>query len=384
MRRINLYLGATMLVAAVAWAATDGGAESPLQQALDELLAGHNPQAERLALAAAIDNPRAWLVVASARRGQGDLDGARDAYSEFLAKYPGGELRPYALDQYAACRQRPAHRPPAPPSESLNEETRRELAEVDRQTYTESSTHFLIKARNLRLAKLLVVEAERALARASGLVAGREYPHVIELNVWADQSEYKAHARHSPEWSGGSSLIARGDNGTMIRRVDLTQLDSAGQFALRMLDSVLPHELCHLVLKDHFGDAPMPLFLNEGLAMAAEWRVDNSRVLLAGTALAGKAKISLDDLVSQQKLSIDVDVFYAEAYSLVAYLRTRMSDEQFKRVLRFVKQGCTLGDAIHRALYLPNNPALLEEIARGWEDDAIAQAQMLRTLQAAH
>ena len=200
----------------------------------------------------------------------------------------------------------------------------------------------------------------------------------MEIYVWADHQDYAAHAQDAPEWSGGCFSFATKD-GLIGRRIDLTQLDDRGRFNAVILDRVLPHEMSHLVTREYFGDAPCPLFLNEGMAMLSESVVDNSRLLLAGAALAGDKKIPLEDLFLRDRQDLrDVSVFYAESYSLTSYLHSRLSPAQFKSLLEAVKSGCTMDDALHRVLYMPQDNSLLVALSLAWQKDAIEQAQYLR------
>ncbi len=253
---------------------------------------------------------------------------------------------------------------------------------VDDRVYAESSEHFVVRARNAALAKLLAEEAEVALRRVSRLVlGGRAYPHSVEIHVWPDADSYAANApQAAPEWSGGAySLTSR--NGLLIRRIDLTQLDEQGRFATVMLDRVLPHEMCHLVMRELFGDAPSPLFLQEGLAMLAEAEPDADRIVLAGAALTGGEGIPLSDLLVIDRYDIENRaIYYAESYSLVSFLRRRLTADQFDAFLAHVKNGCTTVDALERALYSPPGEDFAPKLAEAWADEAVAQAEMIRAL----
>jgi len=150
-----------------------------------------------------------------------------------------------------------------------------------------------------------------------------------------------------------------------------------------MLDRILPHEMCHLVLKELFGDSYCPLFLNEGLAMMAESQVENSRIRLAGRTVAGKALRRLETICIAQQYNVEEPiVFYAESYSFVEFLHGRLSGQQFRDLLANVQQGCPVADAVQRSLYMPADDSFTADLANAWEDHAIAQAQYLEALAA--
>ena len=378
---VSIGAWATIAVTARAPVAADG-----TQKALEHLSAGRHETAERLAegLATRDSAPvrRAWLIVASARQRQGKYAAAVEAYQRFLRSCDRIEERRYVMRQIRTCRAAAA---PAektlPPSRSLTKEQMAELARVEEEFFTESSDHFLVRAKNRKLPKLLAREAERALTRICKVIMrGQEYPHTVSITVWPDRKQYLANAEDAPEWSGGSFRFTVKD-GIVTRRIDLTQRDAEARFDTVMLDRVLPHEMCHLVVKEHFGDAVCPLFLNEGLAMLAESEVDPRRLILAGAALAGDAGIELPDLFIRGRPDVgDPGVFYAESFSFVSFLHARMGPEQFRSFLGHVKGGCTVADAIQRALYMPADTNFPRKLAAAWQRHAITDAQYIRAL----
>ena len=150
---------------------------------------------------------------------------------------------------------------------------------------------------------------------------------------------------------------------------------------VNMLDRILPHEICHLVLAERFGDAHCPLPLNEGLAMMAETTLHNDRIRLAAAALASHRKIPLRRLLAATRVQADdAAVFYAESHSLVSFLHARLTARQFRDLLANLKDGCPFGDALQRALYLPPDEDFLPRLADAWAAEAIRQGQFLKAL----
>jgi len=380
--------GAALAAAAVSILSPADVRTAGIQKALEGLEKGRYEQAEREALALATDpahpTARAWMIVGAARQRRGRRAEAAEAYRLFLSSCTCPATQQFALGQIRACLHAgkgPAT--PQPPGKRLGKEVIGKLAEVHDRLYSESSEHFVVQARNPSLAKLLVAESEVALDRICRVIlAGQDYPHSVRVNVWTDHENFLAHATDAPEWAGGSFRLSTA-NGVTTRQIDLTQRDKHGQFATIMLDRILPHEMCHLVVKEYFGDATCPLFLSEGLAMMAEFEVENSRAELAGMAIAGKAKIPLEDLLVRRRYDVQKPaVFYAESFSFVEFLHGRMTDEQFRALLEHIKAGCTVADALQRSLYVPADESFLRALASAWEDHAIEQAQYLRALAA--
>jgi hypothetical protein len=360
----------------------------PVQKALDCLQKGDYLQAEKQGLSLATDaenaSPRAWAIVAAARQRRGDLAQAARAYRLLLGASESPDLQQFALAQVQVCEQ-PAAKPqaPVPPSKKLAKDDAAALAVVADKEFAESTEHFVVRARNQQLAKLLAVEAEVALDRICRVIlAGQEYSHSVTINVWPDHQAYRAHAADAPEWSGGSFRLVTAD-GVTTRQIDLTQRDARGQFAMVMLDRVLPHEMCHLVMQEFFGDATCPLFLNEGLAMIAESDVDHSRTRITGKTIAGRAKLSLEALLVSQRYNVEEPtLFYSQSFSFMEFLHQRTTGEQFRSFLEHIRSGCTTADALQRSLYLPANDAFLPALASAWEDHAVEQAQFEEALAA--
>ena len=381
-----------ILTASAAAMAAVGAVSAPshtesVQQALDALARNDLPLAERLGVGVVRSGPsagRAWLIVAEARHRAGRFTQAIDAYRQFQGACQSRSERAYAAERIQRCRREAAGVRPVPISEQLTAEQRARFLVVDsrHREHNESTEHFIVRAYNTHLAKLVGRQAEVSLERiCRTILSGQDYPHTVEINVWPTIKEYRKHATSAPEWSGGSFVLRREEDGRIVRRIDLTQLDEKGLFDVEMLDRVLPHEMCHLVLAELFGEAVCPLALDEGLAMLAEASADNSRIVLAGSALTGEGKIPLARLLLMERCAKDeAAVFYAEAFSFADYLQSRMTRRQFGEMLDHVKAGRPLDEAIQRALYVPCDEAFLGKLARAWEAEAIKQSQFLRAL----
>ncbi len=112
----------------------------------------------------------------------------------------------------------------------------------------------------------------------------------------------------------------------------------------------LAHELSHIVLglatKNPY--APLPRWLDEGLAMYAEGELppDNARAL--------QAAVGRDALISAQSLSgytgdaSQVDLYYGEVYSLVDFMLRTYGREKMSQLLQVFKQGALQDDALQQ------------------------------------
>jgi len=381
-----------LAVGACAWSVAAGPdptvTASPVQVALAEYRAGRWEAAARLAGTIAADparpRPEAWLIAAAAWQKRGELASAAEAYRMYLTFCEDPAVRDYALEQLAVCEQGPAAPPTsaALPSRALSTEQRLALAQVAPRLYVEVSEHFVVQTHNAQLSRLLIEQAERALGRITRFVMrGTEYPHTVELNVYPTAKEYRRRIDRDTEWSGATFELATDEAGFIRRVIHLTQLNEAGQFDVEILDRVLSHELCHLVVTEWFGDAYCPLYLQEGLATQAEYSPSRMRVILTGAAMAADKALALRDLLATESYQQgELPLLYAQTYSLIGYLHRRMSARQFTDMLGHVKGGCTLDDAIQRALYSPDDQDFLAKLERAWRQDALIQAQLLMAL----
>lgn len=386
--RSTILLLLVPVVAAAA--ATSVGLLTPTQQiqkSLEALEAGDYALAERGAarLAASGEDgaAHAWVIAAAALQRQGRFAQAAAAYRKYLPFCADSARRRYVQDQIARCQAAVAPpKPHQPPSAGLTERQRRELAVVEERTSVETSEHFTVHARNASLARLVARQAEAALARICRIVfSGAEYPHGVNVYVWPKAEDFAHNAVTAPEWAGGSFSIRPDENGRLLRRIDLTQLDEKDQFDLLLLDRVLPHEMSHLVLTEFFGDTHCPLAVNEGLAMLNEESVDNGRILLAGAAVGGDRGLPLARLLTVDRCNREnAAVVYAESYSLMRYLHARLTTEQFKDTLEHLKSGLPLDEAMQRALYVPAEEGFLDVMARAWAAEAIRQSHFLQAL----
>jgi tetratricopeptide (TPR) repeat protein len=98
----------------------------------------------------------------------------------------------------------------------------------------------------------------------------------------------------------------------------------------RMLDTVLPHELTHVIHREYAReDTPLPLWLLEGLACANEFTGKDQRFGLARSALATGKFIPLSHLTAFRSYPRGeaVALFYAESLALVEFILDRFGHE---------------------------------------------------------
>lgn len=131
---------------------------------------------------------------------------------------------------------------------------------------------------------------------------------------------------------------------------------SVGENTLLLLGShrdvaqTVAHELSHIVVKlatqNPYTD--LPRWLDEGLAMYAEGKlpVDNQRAL--ERAIREDKLISLRSMTSYSGRASEVDLFYGQAYSVVAFLLKEYGPDKMRELLQVFAEGTLQEEALHR------------------------------------
>ena len=117
----------------------------------------------------------------------------------------------------------------------------------------------------------------------------------------------------------------------------------------RILDSVLPHEITHMILASHFGK-PIPRWLDEGAATSVEHQSEKEkyRQMLRHFLEPNVQKcFPFNRMVAMKDYPVDPMPFYAQGFSLVEYLLEcgRQFDEyEHCRLIRFAQAAIQSGN----------------------------------------
>jgi len=117
----------------------------------------------------------------------------------------------------------------------------------------------------------------------------------------------------------------------------------------RILDSVLPHEITHMVLASHFRK-PIPRWLDEGMATSVEHKSEkaNYRRMLRHFLQSNVQRcFPLNRMVAMKDYPSDPMPFYAQGFSLVEYLLEygqQFDDHEHLRLVRFTGSAMQDGD----------------------------------------
>ena len=114
------------------------------------------------------------------------------------------------------------------------------------------------------------------------------------------------------------------------------------------VDQTIAHELTHVVvgLATENPYADLPAWLNEGLAMYNEGELRRDNVRALEKALRENKLISVRSLTSMTGNPDEVNLFYAEAYSVVEFLLKTYGKEKMSQLLKVFKEGSLTDDAL--------------------------------------
>ncbi len=111
----------------------------------------------------------------------------------------------------------------------------------------------------------------------------------------------------------------------------------------RIIDSVLPHEITHMILASHFRK-PVPRWIDEGAATFVEHPAEreNYRRMLLGFLQRNQDRgVPFNEMVAMKEYPEDVMPFYAQGFSVVEYLIALRGPRE---LVRFTSSGIGTGD----------------------------------------
>ncbi len=210
------------------------------------------------------------------------------------------------------------------------------------------SRHFIVyyKLTPIDFAREVLNASEQAFQQISNDLGftrdkGWDFDDRARIYIFDNQQAYIESAKQS-QWSAGTAFYTR--------RTIKTYPAANGFF-----DSVLPHELGHIIFYEFIGNpyANIPRWFEEGVAMyqekARRWGAHQD----VKKAMADGTFVPLDQL-SQVSLAYDssretVDAFYAESASAVYFLIKEYGDFRFLNFCRQMKLGNTFERAFELA-----------------------------------
>ena len=157
------------------------------------------------------------------------------------------------------------------------------------------------------------------------------------LPDWSEKCPIIVHVGEKLGAGGATSFIF--ENGEVFD----WEMEIQGSYE-RILDSVLPHEITHMILASHFRK-PIPRWLDEGMATSVECQSEkaNYRRLLRRYLQSNVQRcFPLNRMVAMKDYPTDPMPFYAQGFSLVEYLLEsgqQFDDYTHRRLVRFAQSA---------------------------------------------
>lgn len=163
-----------------------------------------------------------------------------------------------------------------------------------------------------------------------------EYSDRAEIYIYDDQQEYQSHAKNM-EWSSA--------NVNVFAKEIRTFPSAAGFF-----DSTLPHELAHIIFREFIGNNPIPLWLDEGVAMyqekARRWGANKDVIkAIKNNKFIPLMQLTLARIKGEKQQEI-INIFYAESASIVYYMVVELGEARFANFCRKLSQGIDFEEAL--------------------------------------
>lgn len=173
-----------------------------------------------------------------------------------------------------------------------------------------------------------------------------------KIYLYKNAGDFHKDARRS-EWAGATVSV----NNRTIE----TFVGQEGFF-----DSILPHEMTHIIFREFIGaKAPLPLWIDEGVAGSQEQSNLKTRLEIARGLVAKEQYIKLDKF-SEIYALVDITpyVFYSQATSLIVFLIKEQGREGFLDFSRALRDGKDWKEAIFSVYHFSS----LDEMEKEWKD----------------
>lgn len=192
---------------------------------------------------------------------------------------------------------------------------------------------------------MVMRESEDALRNVLNCLNIRKYQmwsgdKAVSIYIYKNEEDYVKNGGQAG-WSHGAALVR-------LRSIRI--YPSANGF----FDSILPHELGHIVLHEYVGiDTTIPLWFDEGVAMYQEKAKQLGGHRLAAQAMKNGKFIPLTDLTNMRLYSSTdvptVELFYVESASIVNFMITQLGDFHFHKLCRELKENRSFENALAEA-----------------------------------
>ena len=183
--------------------------------------------------------------------------------------------------------------------------------------------NFIVSAPTPQLAQKIGDAAERYRSELAERWLGKK------LSTWSSPCPITAQVGAHLGAGGATSFVFQNNS------VGSWQMNIQGS-EIRILDSVLPHEVTHTIFATHFRK-PLPRWADEGACTTVEHPSEKKRhETMLISFLQTQRGIAFSQMLAMKEYPADVLPLYAEGYSLARYLIEEGGERKF---VRFVGDG---------------------------------------------
>lgn len=246
---------------------------------------------------------------------------------------------------------------------------------LESATYAQSTPGTFAK---LETEHFTILHHNAALAAEAGAVFEAHFARIqLETGLtteWKTKPKVFLHrtqeaytlATSQAAWTGGvSRFVHQGGRGLAKMEIH------SWQTSPRLLKSVIPHELAHLIVNSNMSSyEELPRALHEGFSILMEPEFRQQYFLqFLRMRLNGKEFIPLAELLAMKEYPRDPDFFYAEGFCLVAYLARKFGLPQVIGLVRNPQKKT----GIEEALLGLTGAASLERLEADWKSWIVNQ-----------
>lgn len=182
------------------------------------------------------------------------------------------------------------------------------------------------------------LEAVKRLSEETGAKVER----AVKIFIYANQSDLLGALEEGAKgWTGGVSFS---EMGIILIGVSPGNLS----WGKRAVAHELSHAVLHQATENPFSD--LPRWLDEGLAMRAEGKLESGYVSSLERAIEGNSLISVRSLCSSFPADAGLaHLCYAESYSLVDFILDHYGEERMTKLISILAEGAYYDDAVKEA-----------------------------------
>ncbi len=208
-------------------------------------------------------------------------------------------------------------------------------------------THFIVHYRGSGASYPMAV-MKKAEQYYNRIASDLGYPRRSQFWLWENRCKIFLYPTRQDFLSSSPNAAAWSSGFAVPGKRMIVSYEGAETF----LDSILPHELAHLVFRDFVGldNASIPLWLDEGIAMSQELEKREIFDRLVRQSISEKKWIPADQLNGirsiQEYSTSQAAQFYAQSQSMVRFLlKSGGPPDRFIQFCRDLRDGKNLDEA---------------------------------------